>query len=583
LAQLLMQLRFTPEPKRRAQLEAAEKLYCLVDPEKQYPYDFVCFHITGFQPKSNVEPEVIAGRDLLDDLRIFVSKLSGRLALPAAKAGQKVHTIEELAARFRVSTKTIHRWRKRGLLARKFVFDGGERRLGFLEAAVERFVRENPALVANAGTFRRLTEAERQQAIRQVRSLAAKSPESRHQIIGQVAEKTGIAQETLRTLLLQYERRNPDKPVFRRPAGRMRPAEAAELFRLHQQGTRVRQLMERFDRSRATVHRIINQRRALALLARKIEYVPSHEFLQAEARTQILGKPFTSPGIPANSFAGVAAKETTPLLAHGPASRSAGAGHGLSVPPIEQVGEDLLPEYLQVLKITPVLNHEQEIELFRRYNYLKHLVSQERHQLRLSKIDAKLLAKLEGYLEEAEEIRKTLVEANLRLVVSIAGKHTGNEAGFLELVSKGNFALIQAVEEFDYTTGFRFSRRAALDIAKEYAKVSGRSTELTPKRAASLASIQRDLRETTADLSALERTRQNLAEVIREELDEREQYVILHHFGLIGSSIRKKTKTLQQIGAELGLTKERIRQIELTALQKLRQCLSSEQFELLTG
>lgn len=73
-----------------------------------------------------------------------------------------------------------------------------------------------------------------------------------------------------------------------------------------------------------------------------------------------------------------------------------------------------------------------------------------------------------------------LVEANLRLVVSIAGKHTSDGGSFLELVSKGNFALIQAVEEFDYAKGFRFSRRASLDIAKEYAKVSGRNTELTP-------------------------------------------------------------------------------------------------------
>ncbi|MBM4029205.1 MAG: sigma-70 family RNA polymerase sigma factor, partial [Planctomycetes bacterium] len=315
------------------------------------------------------------------------------------------------------------------------------------------------------------------------------------------------------------------------------------------------ELMERFDRSRATVHRIINQRRALALLARKIEHVPSDEFLQAEARTLILGRPFT-------------------LERLEPERR---------VEPFELVGEDLLPEYLQVLKITPVLNREQEIELFRRYNYLKHLVAQERHQLKLAKVDANLLAQLEAYLDEAEEIRKMLVEANLRLVVSIAGKHTSHEASFLELVSKGNFALIQAVEEFDYTKGFRFSRRAALDIAKEYAKVSGRSTELAPKRAASLASIQRDLRGTAADVSALEQARQSLAAVIREELDEREQYVILHHFGLTGSSIRKNTKTLKQIGDELELTKERIRQIELTALQKLRQRLSSEQFELLTG
>ena len=185
---------------------------------------------------------------------------------------------------------------------------------------------------------------------------------------------------------------------------------------------------------------------------------------------------------------------------YGQTTHSTDSGHDLSVPSMGLVGEELLPEYLQVLKITPVLNREQEIELFRRYNYLKHLVSQERHQLKLSKIDAKLLAQLEAYLDEAEEIRKTLVEANLRLVVSIAGKHTSNDASFLELVSKGNFALIQAVEEFDYAKGFRFSRRASLDIAKEYAKVSGRSTELTPKRAASLASIQRDLRDTTADV-----------------------------------------------------------------------------------
>ena len=555
LAQLLMQLRFTPEVKRRAQLDAAAKLYCLVEPDKQYPYDFVCFHITGFQPKGNPEPEIIAGRDLLDDLQVFISKLSARLAVPAAQAEEQVHTIEELAAKFNVSTKTINRWRRRGLLARKFVFDGGGCRLGFLESAVERFVRENPSLVTSAGAFRRLTDGERQQAIRRARSLAARSSLSRHQITKKVAEKLGIAQETLRTLLLQYEKENPDKPVFRRPLGRIQPTEAAELYRLYKQGAGVPQLMKQFDRSRATVHRIINQRRAMALLARKIEYVPSDEFRQAGAVEQILGKPFS-------------------LERLEPDNR---------IEPFELVGENLLPEYLQVLKITPVLNREQEIELFRRYNYLKYLVSQERHQLKLSKISAKLLGQLEAYLDEAEEIRKSLVEANLRLVVSIAGKHTSNDASFLELVSKGNFALIQAVEEFDYAKGFRFSRRASLDIAKEYAKVSGRSTELTPKRAASLASIQRDLRGTAADVSAIERTRQSLAQVIREELDEREQHVILHHFGLIGSSIRKNTKTLKQIGDELGLTKERIRQIELTALQKLRQCMTGEQFELLMG
>jgi len=555
LAQLLMQIRFTPEAKRRRELAAAEKLYSLIDPRKQYPYDFVCFHITGFHSQDDDDGELIDGPDLRDDLYAFISKLSGKLATPVSAASERIYTAEELATKFNVSTKTVSRWRKRGMLARKFIFADGGRRFGFAESTVEKFAREHLQLVAEAGTFQRLTKKHRQQIVRQARSLAAKTSLSRYQITRQIAEKMGIAQETVRYTLRDFEKEHPDKPVFRRPLGRMRPTEAAELFRLHKQGVSVRQLMKRFDRSRSSVHRIINQRRAMALLAHRINYVPSDEFAAEGAAERILGRPLE-------------VKRPEPEK---------------RIEPFELVGENLLPEYLQVLKITPVLNRDQELELFRRYNYLKYSAATERHELKLSHVCATLLSQLETHLDQAEEIRRILVEANLRLVVSIASKHTSDRANFLELVSKGNFALIQAVEEFDYTKDLRFSRRASLNIAKEYARVSGRSTELTPRRAASLAHFTRGLRETTADVLAVERTRKDLAQVIKEELDEREQYVIVHHFGLTGSSIRKNTKTLKQIGDELDLTKERIRQIELAALQKLRQCLSKEQFELLTG
>jgi len=555
LAQLLMQLRFTPQDKRHGELEAAEKLYALIDDARQYPFDFVCFHITGFQPKGDISHQLIEGRHLREDLEVFIAKLSGTLAASASEQSEKVYTAEELAERFNVSTKTIGRWRRRGLLARRFVFDDGRHRFGFLESTIERFAQDNAKLIAQAGGFRRLTAKERQQVVRQARHLAARMSSSRHQIIERICRKLGVAHETVRYTLQEYEKQHPDKPIFGRPSGRMRPTDAAELYRLHKQGIGVRQLMARFDRSRATIYRIVNQRRAMTLLARKIEFVPSEAFVREDARQKILGRPL---------------KMNKPE-------------RDKRVEPFEMVGESLLPEYLQVLKTTAVLSRDEEIELFRRYNFLKYLAATERHQIRLARVSATLLSQLEDYLEQAENIRRRLIEANLRLVVSIASKHTGDGANFSDLVSKGNFALIQAVEEFDYTTGFRFSRRASLNIAKEYAKVSGRSTELTRKRAESLATIQRGLRQTAADVLAIERTRQSLAEVIREELDEREQYVILHHFGLLGTSVRKQTKTLKQIGDELGLTKERIRQIELTALQKLRQCLSTEQFELLTG
>ncbi|HPC96584.1 MAG TPA: sigma-70 family RNA polymerase sigma factor [Sedimentisphaerales bacterium] len=555
LAQLLMQLRYTPQDKQRSELEAAEKLYALIDDTRQYPFDFVCFHITGFHPQGDVDHRLIEGKDLRQDLELFIARLSSKLVTAVNEQGEKVYSAEELAQRFNVSTKTISRWRRRGLLARKFVFPDGGHRFGFLESTVERFVRNHPTLVAQAGRFRRLTTNERQQVVRQARSLAAKTSLSRHQIIQEICRKLGIAHETARYTLQEYERQHPDHPVFRRPSGRMKPTDAAELYRLHKQGIGVRQLMARFDRSRASIYRIVNQRRAMTLLARKIDFVPSEEFLRDDARQRILGAPL----------------------------RIDKPEPGTRVEPFEMVGESLLPEYLQILTTTPVLSRDEEIDLFRRYNFLKYLVATERHQIRLASVSATLLTRLEGYLEQAENIRRVLIEANLRLVVSIASKHTGDGANFSELVSKGNFALIQAVEEYDYTKGFRFGRRASLHIAKEYAKVSGRSTELTRRRAESLATIRRGLQETAADVLAIERARQSLAEVIREELDEREQYVILHHFGLVGTSVRKTTKTLKQIGDELGLTKERIRQIELTALQKLRQCLSKKQFELLTG
>ena len=137
LAQLLLQLRFTPENKRHAQLDAAEELYAVIEPEKEYPFEFVCFRITGFHPTGLGADEIIKGTELLDDLRIFISRLSSQLARPVAEQDQKIYTIEELAETLGVSTKTIYRWRERGLLARKFIFDDGKRQFGFLQSTVD--------------------------------------------------------------------------------------------------------------------------------------------------------------------------------------------------------------------------------------------------------------------------------------------------------------------------------------------------------------------------------------------------------------------------------------------------------------
>jgi len=417
LAQLLMQLRFTPEKKRPKQLDAAEKLFAIIDKDKEYPFEFVCFRITGYHPKSPDQSELIKGDELLEDLRIFISKLSGRLARPIAEQTERIYTTEQLAENMSVSTKTIYRWRKQGLIARKYVFDDGIKRFGFTQSKVDEFLDANPSLVSQARNFARLTEQQKQQIVNEAARLTARTDLSRRQIIDKISAKTGKCHETIRYTLRDYENANPDKALFRKSSGVIELGDAAELYRLYKQGCSIKELIKRFDRNRSSIYRIINQRRAKAVLARKIEFVASEEFVREDAETIILAE--YQPGA-----------ESTDRTNIEPAKLAASS----------------VSEYMRTLKETPVLNREREVEMFRRYNYLKFLICRLRTGMKPTAASGTRLRRIEDYLAQAEEIQRKIIEANLRLVVGIARRHTASGTSLIDLVSEGNISLMRAVE-----------------------------------------------------------------------------------------------------------------------------------------
>lgn len=234
----------------------------------------------------------------------------------------------------------------------------------------------------------------------------------------------------------------------------------------------------------------------------------------------------------------------------------------------------------------------------------------------------------EGNPKEKEDAKKQLVQANLRLVVSIAKKYIGQGVLFMDLVQEGSLGLIKAAEKFDYKKNFKFSTYATWWIKQTIIRaVSNHSRTIRIpvhmlekirryKKACSIASVNENLEsddETISKLSGLDSKKINEVkralkrepvsldtyvtddlciqdyvedtsysspennaqkalqqkDIVRllKTLDKREEEIIKKRFGIDND----EPKTLEQIGNSLGFSKERIRQLENLAIQKLRK------------
>lgn len=216
----------------------------------------------------------------------------------------------------------------------------------------------------------------------------------------------------------------------------------------------------------------------------------------------------------------------------------------------------------------PLLSVEGERRLFLKLNSLLHHANQLRVRINPNRPARKSIERIETCLEAAQRARSTIVEANTRLVASIAHKFCSSQLEYDELLSEGNMILVNAVDKFDFSRGFRFSTYATHAIQRHFYRLMQRRQRRKSREVSTPTEILSDIvssREQEAPLDHL--VAEALISRFDDCLDEREAVILRERFGLNGGD---SSETLKVVADKVGLSKERVRQLQMRAIEKLQ-------------
>ena len=226
---------------------------------------------------------------------------------------------------------------------------------------------------------------------------------------------------------------------------------------------------------------------------------------------------------------------------------------------------------MQAIEESRILTFEGEQFLFKRLNFLRFRANAIRITLS-AKPPKRTLKEIERLLQGAQEAREDIARANLRLVASIARRLSSTSDNFDEYVSEANGILLNAIDKFDFSRGYRFSTYATHAIQRHLYRYIGRTSKRSSREKLVSDSVEAVAVDSSDDTGPSAADVLIAAEAVLDQLDDvlddRERLIICGRFGLNEAG---HTSTLRELGAELGLSKERVRQLQLFALEKLAE------------
>jgi Homeodomain-like domain len=461
LDELTRQLLFSPPDKRARQVIRVERLHDQIESEKNYPLDFLFYRITKYR-REGKDAVVLAGEAVLPDLRLMIDTLSRSIRMPMEDKSGPVETVQQLADRLGVSTKTIGRWRGSGMRWRWVALAGGGRKVVAVpRAASERYIGDHPDQVRRAAAFTQMEPAARKRLIERARQIARRREVSLNQVAAHLAQKTGRALQTIRQVLVNYDRDHPNRAIFTDHVGPLAAKQKRVIVRAYRVGVPVDRIAERFKRTRSTVYRVVHQHRAGGAVRVSLEYIASPIFDREDADEVILGRSL---------------EELT---------RSTGMSKGAL---------DDLPEAMRGLFVQPRIPADRVRALFVRYNYVKFRAGRARGEFDRYSPGAKQVAVFDDLVGQARVLRDLLVRIHLPVVLSVARRHligkTGStRAHLIELMEQGLGVLIQSVETFNHVRQRRFDSALTNRLLARFA------TESKPGGGSGAKQAQRKLQD----------------------------------------------------------------------------------------
>jgi RNA polymerase sigma factor (sigma-70 family) len=431
----------------------------------------------------------------------------------------------------------------------RLVLANGKRKVGVRQSLLRRFLAQNQQRVEKSARFSQLKEEEKTSILRRAKRMARWAPERFTEICRRIARRYGRSVETIRYTLKKHDQANPALAIFKNPSLPLDEQAKQAIYSSYRRGFSINALAERYHRTRTSVYRIINEIRAHRLLDQPLDCITHASFDNPKVEGEIVAP-----------------------MPEQEAYEAARAKARASVP------RDVPPELAPLYQV-PLLNREQEAHLFRKMNFLKHKALKLRAQIDPAKARTQDLDRLEELMQRAQAIKDQLVSANMRLVASIAKRHSGQSENFFELMSDGNLSLLKAVEKFDFSRGNKFSTYASWAIMKNFA----RSLPEEKHRRDRFQTGYEELFDAAADrrgdeqeaVASAARASHNVNRLLS-RLDERERKIIQLRAGLNAES----GLTLEQVGRELGITKERVRQLEARTMNKLKYLAEEEHVEI---